>query len=302
MNRRLIRGLTKVGTSVVLGLSVVALTASQAVAAPGTSNASANAIGGNVLNTGTCVASNNGSEASPGTRTGPCTTGGTGSNGSLISAAVLVADAIANNDATSYACAGVTGPGGGAIQVGPSDPCTVNGGTGQGVNLISQLVTADAVYATCSDVNGTLSGASTLANLSIGGPLANLLPALGVVSGLGALPTNPVVNFSQPISLTLLGTTTPLLTVNANTQTTVNGVITVTALDIKVLPGLVTLLPNLGLTNGLEISIGTVTCGPNAVLAPVSSFPAKGLPIAGGVLAIVGGAAWLGRRRLFATD
>jgi hypothetical protein len=293
----------------VLGLAVLSLTATQAVAATTVSQATANAIGGNLVNTGTCAATNDGTQPSPGTQTGPCTVGGPGtSSGALLSAGVLVADAIATNVgsptvvASSFACGGVTGPGGGAVQIGPSDPCTVTNGTGQGVNLLGNIITADAIYATCSDVNGVLTGASTLANVAIGGPLATLLPALGVVTGLGTLPLNPLVNLSNPISLSLLGTTTPLLTIDANKQTTVGGQLTVTALDVKVLPGLVTLLPLLGLTNGLEISIGTVTCGPNATIAAVSVIPTKGIPIALGMVAVAGGAAWFGRRRLFASD
>lgn len=310
MNRTFRRGATKLGTVMVLGLAVLSLTATQAVAATTVSQATANAIGGNLVNTGTCTATNDGTQASPGTQAGPCTVGGPGtSSGTLLSAGVLVADAIATNVgsptvvASSFACAGVTGPGGGAVQVGPSDPCTVNNGTGQGVNLLGNIITADAIYATCSNVNGVLTGASTLANLAIGGPLGTLLPALGVVTGLGTLPLNPLVNLSNPVSLSLLGITTPLLSIQANKQTTVGGQLTVTALDVTVLAGLGALLPGItGLTPGLEISIGTVTCGPNATIAAVSVIPTKGIPIALGMVAVAGGAAWFGRRRLFASD
>lgn len=321
MTRHLSRNLKSTAVAVVIGATLVMLTASQAMAAVVVSQSSASAIGGGVISTGSCNASNDQTVAAPGTLTTTpasgalvnlslnCTNAGTGTNdGSFLSAAVAVQTAVADpagNPLPSFplsaACAGVSGTGAGAIQVGADAACTAVG-TGSGVNVLSNIITADAIFATCQDTGGTPVGSSTLVDATVGGPLASLLAALGVVGGLGSLPSNPGINTSSPIGLTLLGTTTPLLTLTLNEQSTSGGTLTVTALDLTVLPGLVNLgLGGLtGLTSGLEVKIGTVTCGPNALVPATSALPGKALPIAGGVLVLAAGGAYIGRRRLFA--
>jgi hypothetical protein len=320
VTRTLSRNLKSTAVAVVIGATLVMMTASQAMAAVVVSQSSANAVGGNVVNSGLCNATNDQTVAAPGTQTGVagtgaivnlnlgCTAAGSGTNsGSLLSAAVAVQTAVADpagNPLPSFplsgACAGVSGTGAGAIQVGAAASCTASG-TGSGVNVLSNIITADAIFATCTDTSGTPAGASTLVDASVGGPLANLLASLGVVGGLGSLLTNPPVNDTIPVGLTLLGSTTPLLTIVLNAQSTSGGTLTVTALTVTVLPGLVNLgLGITGLVSGLVVKIGTVTCGPNALVPATSALPSKALPIAGGVVILAAGGAYIGRRRLFA--
>jgi len=292
---------------VVMGLATlgVGIGAAPAFAATtGTSHATANAIGGTLINTGTCSASNNGTMTT-GATTGPCTNTGptiTSPNGQLVTASVLTQAAVANQDGTSAACAGVSGPGGGIIQVGPNLPCTFNTSTsavgGGGVNLLGGLLTANAIFATCSaTAAGAPTGSSTLANIALGtGGL------LGLNTLSGSLPTSAGNTTTISVLSALNVNLGSLLQITSNTQTNTNGTLHVTALTIQVLASnalLTTLGLNTLLTNGLVITIGNVTCGPNAALAgQTPAFPAKGLPIAGGVLALAGGAAYLGRRRL----
>lgn len=321
MTRNRSRHLKSAALAVTIGATLIMLTASQAMAAVVVSQSSASAIGGGIINTGTCNASNDQSAADPGTLTSSpgtgalvdlslsCTGTGTGTNdGSFLSAAVAVQTAIADpagsplpNFPLSAACAGVSGTGAGAIQIGPTASCSATG-TGSGVNLLGNILTADAIFATCHDTGGKPTGASTLVSATVGGPLASLLNSLGLATGLGTLPSSPLINTSSPIALSLLGTSTPLLTLTLNQQSTTAGVLTVTALDLKVLPGLVNLgLGALsGLTAGLEIKIGTVTCGPNALVPASPALPIKALPIAAGVVVLAAGGAYIGRRRLFA--
>ena len=295
------------------------LVASQAAAAVTVSQATAQAIGGNLLTTGSCASTNDSTVAAPGTRipTGAgCTAGGPASNsGALLAASVVVQTSNANPNSTSAACAGVTGPGGGAIQVGPAGPCTgVSAGTSAGVNLISNLVTADAVFATCSAALGsTPTGTSTLVSAGLG-TNATILAALNGlgITGAGALPVNPGPNTT--INLALAGVNIITLILNKQDTTTVPGQISVTALDLTLLSGGITAIQNvpvlgplllglLGLTaanGGLHVTIGNVTCGPSAAVAVIPTLPVKAIPIAGAVALLAGGVAYLGRRRLFA--
>lgn len=143
---------------------------------------------------------------------------------------------------------------------------------------------------------------STTADLTLGNGSLGGLGALGLLSQ--SAPT-PGPNGSQVSTVSLTGplgvNLGDLLTVTTNSvdTTTTPGTVRVVALDIRVLPG-ISVLNNLvpGLTRGLEVSVGTVTCGPSAVVPGIPAVPLKGLPIAGGVLALAGGAAYLGRRRL----
>ncbi|PZS21767.1 MAG: hypothetical protein DLM54_03995 [Acidimicrobiales bacterium] len=268
----------------------------------GTSQATAQAIGGNLINTGTCKASNDGTT---GSNSGPCTNTGptiTNPNGQLITASVLTQAAVAASDGSSAACAGASGTGGGGVQVGPNLQCMFNTSAtgGGGINLLGGLLTANAVFATCTDTAaGPPMGKSTLANLALGSG-SGLLGLGNILSG--TLPTganqSTIISVLGPLNVNL----GQLLKITTDTETTnANGTLRVTALRVQVL-GTSTLLGSLGLgnlSNGLVITVGNVTCGPNATVAGMTPmFPAKGLPIAGGVLALAGGAAYLGRRRL----
>lgn len=335
-------------TVLLFGAVLITLTASQALAQVTVSTASANAIGGNLLSTGTCTATNDGSTAAPGTQTTGgsgigCTAGGPDSNATAtLAASVLVQTANADQDGTSAACAGVSGPGGGAIQVGPAGPCTgITPGTSAGVNVLGSLVTANAIFSVCSATPAGATGSSTLANVNLGGTagaggLLTILGGLGSIVGLGAgagatltgagtLPVNPAPNTTITLAIGNLNIATLIL----NQQTTVNGTLKVTALNLTLLGSFLTalntnsgllggllggiglggVLAGLGLNvgnltsgvlaDGINVTIGTVTCGPNAVVPATSALPGKALPVAGGILALLGGAAYLGRRRLF---
>ncbi len=316
MSRALPKALKATVPALICGALVIMLTASQALAAGTVSNSTANALGGNVINSGTCVSANSGGAqtqtAVAGTgailnlNTGCTTGGGPTQQGALLAATVLVQTGHADATGSSSACAGTTGPGGGAIQVGPTNPCTgINPGTGSGVTALNSLVSATALYSVCSITNGgTPTATPTVVGLSIGGPLLTTLGALGAVTGAGSI-LNPTPT-AGGTTTTLALATVPLLSITLNNVSTTAGVITATAFDLKVLPGLVNLGPVVlgtlgltGLTSGLEVTAGTVTCGPNAVVPTTSALPTKALPIAGGVLLLAGGAAYLGRRQLF---
>jgi hypothetical protein len=269
-----------------------------ALAAATVSQATANAIGGNLITTGACDASNDGTVGAPGTLTSSgsgCTTGGTSSNsGSALSASVIVQTSNADPNGTSAACAGATGPGGAALQVGPAGPCTgLSAGTSAGVNVLGGLVTADAVYSTCivATPGGTPTGGSTLASAGLAGAtgLLSALNALGLgsLTGGATLPVNPGANTMVTLALG----TTDILKLVLNEQSTVGGKLTVTALDLTLLGSGVAAIENvpvigpllldvLGLTgttltgalaSGIHLTIGTVTCGPDTTPAATTT-------------------------------
>lgn len=306
MNRVIRRSLFQGASMVVLAASMVVSGATPALA--DTSNATANALdvsGAVILNTGQCTAS---AGAAP---TGACTTGTSTTNlSSLVAAGLLTQSATSTaSGGNSGACAGLTGPGGGAITVGPSGECVapINPQAG-GVVLLGGLVTADAVYATCSNTGGVPTGSSTTVSLNPTNTTGGLLSLGGLLGTLGTVglssastPTHLVVSLTP-----LLGAPVDLLTLDLNTQSTtgIPPVLTVTALDLKVLTGLTdlpllgTVLGTLGLTPGsvAEVRIGQVTCGPNSVTAPPPTFPVQGLPLVAVTLGVVGSAAVLVRR------
>jgi len=309
MNFNVLRRITG-RTSVVLaaGTLLALSVANPALAA--TSQATAQAakvtLGGtSLLDTGICSATNpgTGQVKSP---TPPCTSPtGTPAPGTqqLITGGALVEDAAANNDGTSTACAGAVGPGG-AIQIGATPSCTVvpamtpGGVTLLGTTLLGipgpSLLSADAIYATCSaSSTGMPTGTSTVANLRLAG-----IP----------------ITVSPGVQLNIAN----LATLDLNKQVTdASGKRTVTAFDLKVLPGAtlagidlnglglsVAQLLGLGLAPnvaGAEVIIGQVTCGPNAVMSSVPLLPLAGLPLAAATLAIVGGGVLVVRRHRSST-
>lgn len=294
MSRKLRRMATSTGALGVLMAMLIGPAAGLAAATTVVSQATAQAASldlgtGSVLTTNMCDATNDGTVASPGTISGSCTTTGALSllgTQSFITAGVLAQEAAARPDGTSAACAGATGAGG-SIQVGSTAPCVVNPGTPpHGVSIGSSGVlgvggiTADAIYAFCTaSPTAVPTGGATLVDANLGTGV--------LVGGLTTLPVNPTVN--DTLSVTLLGVNLGTVVLNEQTPTTpvAGGPIAVTALDLNIL--------------GAHLKVGSVTCGPNtAVVPPTPMFPVKGLPIAGGMLAVAGGATWLARRRLFA--
>jgi hypothetical protein len=193
----------------------------------------------------------------------------------VLTAGALVQDAAANNDGTSAACAGVVGPGG-AIQIGPSGSCLVSGTQPSGVILDLGLgvLRADSITASCTaSSSGGATGAATLVNARITDPTGSIT--------LLTLPVSP----APDSGLGLPG----IVTLTLNQQPPVGpGQITVTSLDLTVLSGV---------NSGARVSLGTVTCGPNAQTPPIPIISSAGLPFAGGAVLALGVLLWLVRRR-----
>jgi len=279
---------TKVGALItVMATGLLVAGASPALA--DTSTASANAAtlslnGGALVTTGTCTVthpSNSGQPPVVCSQSPPLSV----LPGSGISAGALVQSAVANpsppftsTPATSAACAGLVGPGG-TIQIGAAGNCTPTSPGGIVVDL-GGLATlrADAILAECTATSNPQGGTT---NVQIVNGQITLL-AGGVI---------PLVSSPAP-NTTVLGLGA-LLTVTTNKQITgpLPGQVGTTALDVSIL-GLVPGLPPL-----VRLTIGTVTCGPNAIAPDVPVIPLKGLPIALATVAGVGVIAMVVRRR-----
>jgi hypothetical protein len=254
----------KVMATAVAAIAVVATWAAPALA--DTSQATANAAqvtlsNSTLVTTGTFTASNDGTTMTTTGTQSPALSLLTGQ--STLTAGVLAQNALAANNGTSVACAGAVGATG-TIQIGTTAPCDVTQGIPLGVTIGGPTgIAANAILAFCTAAAhpaATATGGAQLIAASLGGT---------------ALPQFPAPN------TVILG----ILTLNKQTHLAGGG-ISVTALDITLL--------------GIEVKIGNVTCGPNAIAGAVSAFPSEGLPIAGGLLAIIGGAVFIRRRRRLA--
>lgn len=271
--RRLAAGLGIAGATVLLMASPAAADTSQASATAAT----VTLLNASVVDTGAVVATNDGSgEVKTGDPTTSILAGQT-----LLSAGVLGQDAVANDDGTSAACAGALGTNG-VIQIGPTGTCTPNVGTPDGVslNLSPGLATlsADAIYAECTaSSTGAPTGRATLVDANVfllGAPLPITLA------------TAPAPNQG----LTVPGIATLVL----NEQiTNPDGSLTVNALHL-------TLLPTALGASALDVVIGSVTCGPNAVAPPISIFSGPAVPAALAGAAAVGAITVIRRRRQLA--
>ena len=301
------KGARRVTAALAMTTAVLVMTAG--VAAADTSQATAQAIqldllGETVVDSGTVSASNDGSGE---TVDGDNTPGLEVLNDQdVIQAGVLAQDATADDDGTSAACAGAIGPGG-IIAIGDDRDCTdtINQTDGVVIDLDDLdvgdllgdedvlgdfldgdglldlgIITADAIYAECTaDSDGTTTGSSTLVNARITGLLGD-----------EDLPSDPDVNLELDPDLDV--DLDPLVELVLNEQTSSgDGQITVTALRL-------TVLDDVDGDPVLDLRIGTVTCGPNAVTPPIPAIPAEGMPIAAGgfALALFGGVAWLAVR------
>jgi len=229
-------------------------------------------VGQPVLTTGQVVASSDGTSQ---TRTGNRTPALSILGGqTVLTTGAAFQDAVANTDGSSAACAGVVGPTG-TVQIGPNQTCLVSGApTGVVVDLGAAVLRADAITAECTArSDGTTSGSATLTN-------ARITDATGAVTLL-TLPANPAPN-------TVLGVPGVVDLVLNRQSSSGPGQISVTALDLSLLAA-----PNAG----AEVRLGVVTCGPNALTAPIPLLSAAGLPVAIGTLLDVAGFVWFVRRR-----
>lgn len=185
----------------------------------------------------------------------------------LLNDGVIAQKAVANDDGTSAACAGVLGEGG-TITIGQSGTCTPDNGTAPfllnlGDTPLGTLTLAgSAIYASCTagpSDDGGFSADSTLVNVEL---------RLGAT----VIPINADGSFVLPAALA------PLLTLELNQTDSTGPMTSATALHL-------TLLSVLGqpLT---DITIGHVECGPNATIAAVPMIPADGAVWALGTLAL----------------
>jgi len=292
----LIRRTSRFATGVGIAGATILLLAGPASADTSRARATAARItllSNSILDTGVRTASNDGTTE---TNTGP---GGTGTvvlgNQTLLTAGALVQDADAATNGTSAACAGAVGSGG-SIQVGAGLPCTANLGTPDGVTLnlgnallpvpnlpllpsVNNVVTlgADAIFAECVATTAGETGRATLVDANL------FLTVLGLTPTATPLAANPGPN----TMVNLLN----LLTVTTNEQiNNPDGSLTVNALHIVLLPALTG-------STAADIIIGSVTCGPNAITAPISLVSGPALPVALTATAAVGAVVVLRRRR-----
>lgn len=271
------------------GIAGSALLLAAGPAAADTSQASATAasvkIGtASALTTGAVVATNAGPGGAGQVKTGASTSTVLAGQ-TLLTAGVLAQDASATNVndsggniGLSAACAGAVGQGG-SLQVGPSGGClpTLGAPSGLTINLSPGIATlgADAVFAQCTaSSKGAPTGSTTLAN-------ANVFLLAGLPIALAGAPA-PNQGVTVPgIATIILNEQIPLA----------GGGLTVNALHISLLANVLTGQPV------VDIIVGSVTCGPNAIAPDVSIFSGPALPAAATGAAVVGLAYIVRRRR-----
>jgi len=277
---RLAAGLGIAGATVLLLAGPAAADTSQA-----TANATTLSLGGApALTTGTCAVTNPGTDPAS---TSECTeTPAVLPFQAVLGAGVLAQSAVARPNGTSAACAGLLGAGG-TITIGPDGSCNTLPSTQPTGGIVLNLggvatLAADAILAQC--VASSTGGATT--------PVVKLVNASITLLG-----GSPIPLTSMPAPNTSVLNVGPLLTATLNEQPALivppppAGSVSATALDISVLSGLPGVAPLVRLT------IGTVTCGPNAVTGPISIFSGPALPLAATAAVGVGAVAVIRRRR-----
>lgn len=206
---------------------------------------------------------------------------------SLANTGVYAQTAIANADATSAACAGVVGSGGG-LTLGQGGTCTPSTTAGPllinlpsvsvaGTGFTLQL-SASSIYAVCSA--GGASGPtaqSTLANV--------VLTATPTVFGIPGPPISIPINLNQAVSIP--APLDQVLSLSVNQVSTTATTSSATALHIGLGPN----------SSVLSLDIGKVACGPNAPVAATPLVPIRGIPVVVVVAAVFGAAGLLVRRR-----
>jgi len=277
------------------------LVAAPTMAAPFATQASARTLLLDVLSstitvdTGAEVAQNDGSQGEVVVSEEPLITILDGQD--VIEAGALGEVAMANDDGTSGACAGIVGEGG-AIEVGDPTACLTPGDTPVTINLVDVLglvsarIEADAIAATCvGNADGTVTGGINLvgAQLIVSQPL---LPDTVVNLSTDVAPNTNVLSLLSPALAALLS---PLIDITLNEQVPLDpaeesdgyyGGLQVTALSVDALGDALA-----------DIELATVTCGPSADLAIIPTVPAEGIPVALGTLALVGAGGYYALRR-----
>ncbi|MEZ0165575.1 hypothetical protein AB2L27_12505 [Kineococcus sp. LSe6-4] len=267
-------------TAGVAGAAALGLATATSAAAD-TSVATANAVtvgalGSSAITSGTATAFNPGSGGTSTQAQTPLLSVLGGQGG--ITAGALVQTAVAREDGTSAACAGIVGAGGG-ITIGADGNCAVSNGSGgvqitlvpgtPEVKLLGKVVTpaiegtilkADAIVASCtaSSAPGSTSRV-TLANARVTTAGVTVL----------TLKADPGPNDGVEVKgiATLALHTVP---------TNPTGTVQATALTINLLTGVA------------AVNLGTVTCGANAQTVPTDALPGPTLPLAAAAVAAVG--------------
>jgi hypothetical protein len=295
------RSARRLALAAMAGGMATILGATAASAAPFATQASAQALYVGVLDpavvidTGTETAQNDGSEDSVTASEEPLLTVLDGQD--VVTAGALGEVAVANNDGTSAACAGVVGEGG-SVDVGDPLDCGIPGTDPVEIQLadvvgtVTASIEADAITATCPGAaDGTVTGDAVLTNAQL---VVSAPPLVNVEVDL-ATDVDPNTNALDALSPTVAALLSPLVEVTLNEQVPLDpeesgdgyyGGLSVTAISVDALDG--------GLA---DVDLGTVTCGPSADLALVPAVPLAGLPIALGTLAVAGGGAALVTRR-----
>ncbi|MET7959200.1 choice-of-anchor P family protein [Micromonospora zamorensis] len=264
-------GLARTAAVLAGGLAMVVLAASPAMADTSQSSASAlqiSLLGGGLASSGTASATNDGTtESISGNQNPPLAVLGAQT---VITAGVLGQNVRAFNDGTSAACAGVLGTGG-SISIGPGGSCLVTPGAGVTLTLGTSGVAtialvADAIYSSCTATSSpSATGTASLVNARITSTV------LGIETTLLSLPVNPAPN----TGLSIPGLIN--LTLNGQSSSGV-GQLTVTALNLTALGGALA-----------GVTIGTSSCGANAIAPPIPVIPLAGAPLALGIGALVAG-------------
>jgi hypothetical protein len=265
------------------GVAMAVLSASPAFADTSQSSASAlqiSLLGGGIASSGTASATNDGTTESISGNQNP-TLAVLGAQ-NVITAGVLGQNVRAFNDGTSAACAGVLGTAG-TLSIGAGGTCTVTPGAAVnlalGTNGLATIaLVADALYSSCTATSSpSATGTASLVNARITSTL------LGIETTLLSLPVNPAPNSGLSIPGLLN------LTLNAQSSSGA-GQLTVTALNLSALGGSL-----------VGLSIGTSSCGANAIAPPIPVIPLAGVPIALGVSALAAGTGFVFYRRRHAT-
>jgi hypothetical protein len=198
--------------------------------------------------------------------------------------------AIANDDGTSAACAGIVGSGG-SVQLGEGGSCDASTTSGPAViNLPGFTVagtgftfrlTASSLYAVCtagpSDSTTGFSASSTLANVT----LYARASVFGIPGPEIAIPINANGSFSIPAPFN------SVISLDVNKVDATGPQTSATALHIGLGPN----------SSIMSLDIGKVTCGDNALTNNVPMMPLSAAGGLAGTAALVGGSVY-GRRRL----
>lgn len=209
---------------------------------------------------------------------------------SLTNTGVYDQTAVARDDGTSAACAGIVGNGG-TLSVGDDGTCVPSTSGPAIVNLPSFAVAgtgfrfrleASALYSYCtagpSDATTGFSAGSTLANVTL---IAQTV-ILGIPGPEVKIPINADGSFSIPAPFS------SVISLDVNKVDTTGPQTSATALHIGMGPN----------SSIASIDIGKSVCGGNALTADVPSLPLTpaGIATAAATAAVLGGSVYAGRK------